>query len=240
MSNLNQQMYNRHGAAYHAKRGREADSSWNRYLDQPMIEQLLAGIAPCRVADLGCGSGILTRWLAEQGYDAVGADFSETLIGIARTENPALEFSVADITATAYPDDSFALVTSALVMHYLSDLRPAFAEFARILESGGQAVFTMHHPVDEVCHSHPTEAGVRVIEPYFHRDAYQFEMENMRLTAYHHTFEDIAECLFASGFVIERLVEARMPESARESFPKYFARTNAYPTFVGFRARLAK
>lgn len=238
MVNQNQLMYDRHGDAYHAKRGRESDSSWNRYLDQPMIEKLLADVPPGPTVDLGCGSGLLTRWLTQQGYDAVGSDFSQTLIDIARQENPGLDFTVADIKQTPYAADSFDLATSALVLHYEPELSPVFAEVARILRPGGRFVFSMHHPVDEVCHSHKTERGTRVIEPYFNNDAYEFEMSGMQLTAYHHTFEDIAEALFANGFVIERLLEARMPDTVREQFPHYHARTNTYPTFVGFRARL--
>jgi len=238
MPNANQEMYDRHGADYHAKRSREDDSSWNRYLDQPMIEKLLEGVTPGQVADLGCGSGLLTRWLADHGHDAVGADFSESLIGIARTENPSLDFAVANLKSTPFDAARFHLITCALVLHYEPDLRPCFAEFARLLKPSGRAVFTMHHPVDEVSHSHPTEPGVRVLEPYFHNEPYYFEMAGMQLTAYHHTFEDITEALADNGFVIERLVEARMPDSVRDRFPRYHARTNTYPTFVGFRARL--
>ncbi len=239
MANPNQAMYNAHGATYHAKRGREADSSWNRYLDQPMIEKLLTGLPCGRVADLGCGSGLLTRWLNDKGFDAVGADFSESLIDIARQENPSLEFSIADIKATPYPANAFDLVTSALVIHYEPELHPVFAEMARILKPGGQAVFSMHHPMDEVCHGEPDADGARRLMPYFHNDSYSFEMADMQLTAYHHTFEDIAEALHANGFVIERLLEARMPDSVKDKFPHYHERTNRYPSFVGFRVKLA-
>ncbi|WP_309385290.1 class I SAM-dependent methyltransferase [Cerasicoccus frondis] len=234
----NQEMYNRHGAAYHAKRGREQDSAWNRYLDQPMIESLLAGIAPCKVADLGCGSGLLSRWLKSCGFDVTGADFSQSLIDIARAENPDIEFCVANIKSTPYPTGSFSLIVSALVIHYEQNLAPVFAEMARILQPRGQLVFSMHHPMDEVtnmgtrANAHPT------VRPYFHNDPYHFEMAGMDLTAYHHTFEDIAQALFANGFVIEDFREARMVDEVKDKFPDYYARTNAYPSFVGFRARL--
>ncbi|WP_269537742.1 class I SAM-dependent DNA methyltransferase [Cerasicoccus fimbriatus] len=234
----NQEMYDRFGVAYHAKRGREQDSAWNRYLDQPMIEALLAGITPCKVADLGCGSGLLSRWLKDRGFDVTGADFSQSLVDIARGENPDIGFCVADIKSTPYPADSFALIVSALVVHYEQDLAPVFAEIARILQPGGQLVFSMHHPLDEV-----TSMGTRIddgrkVRPYFHNDPYQFQMAGMDLTAYHHTFENIAQALFANGFVIEDLREARMIEAAKEKFPEYYERTNQYPSFVGFRASL--
>ncbi|GHB99012.1 class I SAM-dependent DNA methyltransferase [Cerasicoccus arenae] len=238
IANKNQHMYDCYGAAYHAKRGREADSSWNRYLDQPMIEALFDGLAAGRVVDLGCGSGLMTRWLRDQGHIAVGVDFSETLIDIARTENPDLDFSVANIKATPYPASSFDIAVSALVLHYEQDLGPIFAEVARVLRPNSRFIFTMHHPVDEVSHSHERLSNARTITPYFHNKPYTFDMAGMQLTAYHHTFENISEALFANGFVIERIREARMLDTVKDHFPDYYERTNNYPSFVGFRARL--
>ena len=45
---------------------------------------LVAGtetLAPGRAIDLACGEGRNTIWLAERGWQAVGADFSEVGIG---------------------------------------------------------------------------------------------------------------------------------------------------------------
>ncbi|WP_309399786.1 class I SAM-dependent methyltransferase [Cerasicoccus maritimus] len=234
----NQDMYNHFGADYHAKRQREEESAWNRYIDHPMIESLLANVAPCPAADLGCGSGLLTKWLAKRGFDVVGADFSESLIGIARQENPELEFHVANVKKTPFADASFGLIVSALVLHYEQDLQPVFAEFARLLKPGGQVVFSMHHPMDEVTSMGTRANGQPTIRPYFHNEPYRFEMAGMDLTAYHHTFENIAQAQFANGFVVEDLREGRMVDEVKEKFPDYHARTNAYPSFVGFRIRL--
>ncbi len=42
-------------------------------------------IPPCRVIELGCGTGNCVMYLAKMGFDATGVDFSETAIEIART-----------------------------------------------------------------------------------------------------------------------------------------------------------
>lgn len=233
-------MYDRFAERYHAKRGSEKDSLWNRHLDRPMIRDLIrdepAGI---RVLDLGCGSGLLTQCLQARGFSCCGIDFSAELIALARTMNPGVEFFVADIKKTPFADETFDLVVSGLVMHYEQDLGPAFAEVARVLKAGGQFVFTMHHPIDEVTDvpSDGSPDGAK-IKPYFHNEPYKWTMlEGMELVSYHHTFECVSEHLSANHFVIERIREARAAEDLKERFPDFYRRTNTFPTFCGFRAR---
>src|SRR3712207_2138476 len=48
--------------------------------------------APGRVVELGCGSGISTRLLAEAGHEVVGVDLSADLLAIARERVPEAEF----------------------------------------------------------------------------------------------------------------------------------------------------
>jgi len=69
----------------------------NRFLAQEV-----AGLAPGRVLDLACGEGRHAVWLAEQGWQAHGVDFSEVAIEKARrlAEARAVDakFEVADLT----------------------------------------------------------------------------------------------------------------------------------------------
>lgn len=100
--------YNAFASAYHHKRNHEEDSLWNLHLDRPMIMELLGEKrVAAKVLDLGCGSGLLSRWLVNRGWDVAGVDFSEELIAIAKQENPAIEFSVADVRSTPYSDGAF-------------------------------------------------------------------------------------------------------------------------------------
>jgi SAM-dependent methyltransferase len=49
-------------------------------------------IKPCKVIDLGCGTGNYIIYLSSKGFDATGVDFSETAIELAR--NSALKSEV--------------------------------------------------------------------------------------------------------------------------------------------------
>lgn len=65
-----------------------------------------AGSAP--VADIGCGPGRITPYLAGLGLDVFGIDLSPGMIEVARREHPELRFEVGTMTALNLENDSLA------------------------------------------------------------------------------------------------------------------------------------
>jgi SAM-dependent methyltransferase len=88
------------------------------------------------VADVGCGTGILTRMLCVCGLRVVGIDPSAHMLAQARVAGGPAEYRTGEAAATGLPDDSVALVTVAQAFHWF-DLDAALAEFHRILRPGG-------------------------------------------------------------------------------------------------------
>ncbi|MDH6452098.1 SAM-dependent methyltransferase [Streptomyces sp. SAI-149] len=58
------------------------------------------------VADLGCGPGRVTAHLASLGLSVFGLDLSESMLAIARRENPGLRFEQGSMLELALPDGS--------------------------------------------------------------------------------------------------------------------------------------
>jgi SAM-dependent methyltransferase len=56
-------------------------------------------IQPCRVIDLGCGSGINAVWLAQQGFDMTGVDVTPLAIDRARERAAAAGMKVRFVLA---------------------------------------------------------------------------------------------------------------------------------------------
>lgn len=54
---------------------------------------------PCRALDLGCGSGANAIWLAQQGFEVTGVDFSGKAIEIARQKAAEAQVDVQFIVA---------------------------------------------------------------------------------------------------------------------------------------------
>jgi len=76
------------------------------------------------IMDVGIGTGLLSRKLAEDGCLIYGVDFSEEMIKKAKTKIPEGEFDIVDITADhlgRFNSEKFDRVISSYCLHHLSD-----------------------------------------------------------------------------------------------------------------------
>ncbi len=96
-----------------------------------------------RALDLACGTGTLTRDLAEkvgaEGY-VLGVDFSREMLLAARSA-PNVEYRLGDATDLPdVPSGAFDAATIAYGARNIPDLDALFSEMARTLRPGGVAV----------------------------------------------------------------------------------------------------
>jgi demethylmenaquinone methyltransferase/2-methoxy-6-polyprenyl-1,4-benzoquinol methylase/phosphoethanolamine N-methyltransferase len=99
-----------------------------------------------RVLDVGCGTGDLTlaakAW-AGSTSQVCGIDAGSEMIEVARQKaaraSVDVDFRVDLVERISFPDESFDVVLSSMMMHHLpGDLkRQALAEIRRVLKSGG-------------------------------------------------------------------------------------------------------
>lgn len=92
------------------------------------------------IADLGCGSGVFTDHLRQQGYDPVGLDISPKLIALARTKYPGIEFLEGDVEHLPFASASLDAVLLSGLVHHLPDPARCAAEVFRVLKPGGSFV----------------------------------------------------------------------------------------------------
>jgi SAM-dependent methyltransferase len=104
------------------------------------------------VVDLGCGSGIFAKAIADAGYDVVGIDLSPSMIALARDRVPAGDFRVGSLLKADLPR-CVAVTAIGECFNYLFDRGNTESSLARLfkrihgaLEPGGALLFDIAGP----------------------------------------------------------------------------------------------
>ncbi|MFK4085472.1 class I SAM-dependent methyltransferase [Kribbella sp. NPDC020789] len=132
--------YNTAAADYHAIL---KDLVGQGIAERVMLTYFSEKTPPGPIADLGCGTGRITSYLAALGLDVFGIDLSPGMIEVARQANPALRFEVGSVFDLNLKDGELAgaLLWYSLVHTPRHQLPAAFAEAHRVLQPGGHLIY---------------------------------------------------------------------------------------------------
>jgi ubiquinone/menaquinone biosynthesis C-methylase UbiE len=101
------------------------------------------------VLEIGCGTGVHARLLAESGARLTAVDLTDTAIELTtrRLDLHGLEANVlqADAERLPFDDASFDFVWSWGVIHHSSRTEAVLAEVARVLRPGGTFALMVYH-----------------------------------------------------------------------------------------------
>ncbi len=105
-----------------------------------------AGLAGARVADIGCGGGILTESLAAAGAAVTGVDMAPTPLAVARLHaaQSGLEIEYLQSTAEALAAEragQYDVVTCMEMLEHVPSPSSVVAACAELLRPGGQVFF---------------------------------------------------------------------------------------------------
>lgn len=118
---------------------------WSRYLIELLKEYHIEEGVVC---ELGCGTGKMTRLLADAGYDMIGVDMSEDMLAIASMENPQqILYLCQDMRELELYGTVAAVVSVCDSMNYLleeEDLLEVFQRVNEYLEPGGVFLFDLN------------------------------------------------------------------------------------------------
>lgn len=92
-----------------------------------------------KVLDLGCGTGLSTSMLGRLAGEVNGVDISPIFIKTAEKKRRAtnIKFTCADILNLPFPDESYDVVSSFLLIEHIYDIPQALSEMARVAKKGG-------------------------------------------------------------------------------------------------------
>lgn len=99
-----------------------------------------------RALDVGCGTGVLTRALAEAGAIPTGIDASEPYLSGARQlrSHPNITYELGDIRQMHFADGAFDASVSTLVLDVLPEVEEVVCEMRRVVRRGGVVASGVH------------------------------------------------------------------------------------------------
>jgi SAM-dependent methyltransferase len=132
-------------------------NTFNRLWDvrqREVVMRVLGDVAGRRIADVGCGTGRITRWLAEHcgARRVVGLDFSAVTVAAARAESTALVSSglvrfergdvltSLDVAGVGAFDDAIVLGCLSVACRDPESLARAMSNVARLVRPGGRVL----------------------------------------------------------------------------------------------------
>ena len=161
---------------------------WGEYLDNLFKEY---GIEDGLLLDLGCGTGKLTRFLADRGYDMIGVDYSYEMLDIAKEQSDeSILYLLQDMREFELYGTVRGIYSACDSLNYVleeDELREVFALANNYLDPGGIFVFDLNTPykykelLAENTFAENREEGSFIWENYFDEEE---EINEYDLTLY--------------------------------------------------------
>ena len=111
----------------------------------PWIQEVIAlklGASAC-ILDIGCGGGMLTNFLAQQGHSVFGIDLSANSLKNAQRMDTTqtVSYQKANAYALPFPEKKFDVVCAMDVLEHVEDCERLIKEASRVLKKGGLFFF---------------------------------------------------------------------------------------------------
>jgi ubiquinone/menaquinone biosynthesis C-methylase UbiE len=203
---------------------RRTRSGLNETIEQPAIWRLMPrSLSGARILDLGCGFGDFARQARARGARAVlRVDVSQRMLEIARskTRDSSITYRCCSIESFEPDTESFDVVLSSLLLHYVADYDGVLNRVSKGLVAGGRFVFSVEHAI---CTARATQkwcVDFDKVARHWPVDGYKDEGQRMtkwfveNVVKYHRTLETYVNGLLNVDFRLERLEE---PEASAEA-----------------------
>ena len=192
--------------------GLKAAGEWHQ------LKKLFPDLQEKTVLDLGCGLGWHCRYAKEQGAASViGIDVSDKMIEQARKRNPSdgIQYCVCSLQDFEYPLETYDMVISNLVLHYVEDLENIYRSVYRTLKPDGIFLLNIEHPtftagVNQQWITDGDQNSYWPVDNYYYPGERKTDFLGHSVIKQHHTLTQILMGLIQSGFQIE-VVEEAMP-----------------------------
>ncbi|SHI26292.1 class I SAM-dependent methyltransferase [Ferrimonas marina] len=228
------ELYGKHARAYaEAIKDNDYNAEFERPTTLAMLDQALPDLRGKRVLDLGCGPGEYVAELLKRGAHVTAVDRSAEMVALVGKRFgpcPDLHCYAQDLSQglPGEADEQYDLVLCPLMVHYLADQHPFFAECARVLKSQGQLLFSTHNPV--------ADAALSPTGNYYAREALTDTWHTVgapvEVVFYRRSLSEQISAVTDNGLVITQLQEGTASERLRQRNPEVYQRLTTQPNFL--------
>jgi len=213
----------------------------------PGALNLLAPKRGERVLDLGCGQGVFSRALAQEGCQVTGVDAAPTLIQKARTYpvKPPVRYLARD-AAQIEDLGEFDAASAILCVQNMEHLDVVSSAAAKVLKPGGRMLWVVNHPAFRIPRQSSWGNDEVTKIQYRRTDAYSSTLsipiimhpgkaDSESTTSFHRSLQTLTGTGFSAGLVLAGIEEwyshkesqpgprARAENRARKEFPLFLA-----------------
>jgi len=189
------------------------------FLINPLMSSFLPQEKDLTVLDLGCGNGYWTKLLAKKYKKVVGIDNSQNLIKIAKSKRQLsnIEYKLVEIEADfPFTNDSFDLIFSNMVIHYIKNINKLAQELYRIIKPNGLIILSFAHPIFESS-KNPSLKSIKIRTPYK-----TFTLGgSAELTLQYEPLDLVIKKFLDADFKLVQQKDAIIPLDLTEKYPRY-------------------
>lgn len=215
----------------------------------PRILELIEFKKDLKILDLGCGEGVLSRYLSDKDYNKyLGIDLSKNLVEQAKIKNKDSrnEFLMLDVSRKlSLNNKDFDYALFILSLQNIDDYDSALRNVSNLLRKNGKLLIVLNHPSFRIPKSSSWEVDTKSMHQY--RRVFRYMTEHkIRIDmtpgskqkseytyTFHRSLQDYSLSLFNNGLVIERIYEWTSDKESSGSLANVenFAR-NEIPMFM--------
>lgn len=220
------------------------------FLEKPAMYSLLPSLKNKDLLCLGCGTGEECNSLMRKGAKSiVGVDISKGMIEVAKKNFPELDFRVGDVENLKFKKESFDLVYSSLMMHYIQDWKKPLKKIYSLLKPKSKFIFSTHNPVSyagEFTRSGDLRTqllGFRELNQDIVRVYGDYKKERLikdkwfgdfKVNYFHRPMSSLLNDIAQTDFKITKCLEPSMTAEAKKNYKSDYIIQSKLPLFIIF------
>lgn len=218
--------------------------AYSTIMESPTVMKMIGDVKNKKLLDAGCGGGLYTFKLQENGAKVIGFDISRNMIKYAKNKANSMgtpsNFLLMNATNLGFKSEIFDIIVAPFLLDNIPNYENAIREFWRVLKYNGKLVLSLPHPTStsfEVVDEDPL--FTKAMKDYFKQrekiKEWTIDNKSVEIMIYHRPQKAYMRSLLQTGFVLDDYDEPEPQPPPK--MPEYlYNERNNTPAFLVLRA----